>query len=648
MTAMEVTTQCRSAPSAGTSLWTSAEMMVPESLRKRRMAHGARRTSSRRAHWMDQDWSMRRHRRPVRRTPGGSDGLHRWADQTSPVPAEPTSSPFRGQDTCRGSETVPAVTATDPTQLCPASHLALLAPTRAREAAERANVRGPVGAQPQASTQATVSHPPRGPPAGERSYTWDAQGRLMKVGRGQVTEEYVYDHTDKRTVKRTTEDGHTKTTLYVADDYEERDGDGVRYASLGSERVVRLDPVDEGPRTSGGAKPAVVAPPTPESRGPLGPNGWGWTLAALLGAAVLLLGQAMGRRARQAASRLPTLREALLGAAVAPRGPPRRLAWSLSVSALLGIVLSALGTPACSCSESKPSARDKSVEITVVPEAAEFYLADIQGSPLATVSAKGAVTSTTAYHPYGAARRATGAAGDPFGFVGNEEDRGSGISDFRARAYRPELGVFLAVDPVALFEPEKTLKEPFRGQAYGYGGGNPITNADREGQEVEALAWMAATVAAAAKATLVEIGATAVVAGEALLVVGATVGVTVLYVQGASTLDPQRPMCFDSSSCSGRSNGDALAERYTFKAEAQKVGDARPKAKDRRKEEQSRSNEDKHGDPDYEEPASEEYAQYRGRQAEKRSGKDARRAGHDSKEPGEGDRSKSQLKEDYE
>jgi RHS repeat-associated protein len=159
------------------------------------------------------------------------------------------------------------------------------------------------------------------------------------------------------------------------------------------------------------------------------------------------------------------------------QSPPSAMIVSLAVCAVL-----AQATAACSCSDRKPNPRDTSVEITEVPKGAEFYLGDIQGSPVTTLSAKGAVTSTTAYHPYGAARRATGASGDPFGFVGNEEDRGSGISDFRARAYRPELDVFLAVDPVALFEPEKTLKEPRLLSAYGYGASDPITLSDKDGR----------------------------------------------------------------------------------------------------------------------------------------------------------------------
>jgi len=69
--------------------------------------------------------------------------------------------------------------------------------------------------------------------------------------------------------------------------------------------------------------------------------------------------------------------------------------------------------------------------------------------------------------------------------------------------------------------------------------------------------------------------------------------------------------------------------------------------KERREAERARSREAKHGDPDWEEPASESYVKNLGKKAERDSGKDARREGHDAKEAGEGDRSKRQSDEDY-
>ena len=137
--------------------------------------------------------------------------------------------------------------------------------------------------------------------------------------------------------------------------------------------------------------------------------------------------------------------------------------------------LAGLTVQACSSgSGAHPlSFRNQAVEITSIPEGAEFYFADGQQSPLAIANKAATIISRTALHPFGHVRFQTGKSGDPWGFVGNEEDRGSGISDFHARPYRPELGVFLAVDPVALLTPEKLLEKPRAFAAYLYATKNP-------------------------------------------------------------------------------------------------------------------------------------------------------------------------------
>ncbi|GHF31337.1 hypothetical protein GCM10017044_28580 [Kordiimonas sediminis] len=56
-------------------------------------------------------------------------------------------------------------------------------------------------------------------------------------------------------------------------------------------------------------------------------------------------------------------------------------------------------------------------------------------------------------------------------------------------------------------------------------------------------------------------------------------------------------------------------------------------------------NEEKHGDPDYVEPASEDYAKWKAKQVEKAKGKDGRRKVHYDKKAGEGDRTKQQVQD---
>lgn len=69
------------------------------------------------------------------------------------------------------------------------------------------------------------------------------------------------------------------------------------------------------------------------------------------------------------------------------------------------------------------------------------------------------------------------------------------------------------------------------------------------------------------------------------------------------------------------------------------------KAKDRRTQERAQSLEEKHGNPNYEEPASEAHGKWQARMEEKAHGKDGRRGLHDMKEPGQKNRSKQEILE---
>jgi len=156
-----------------------------------------------------------------------------------------------------------------------------------------------------------------------------------------------------------------------------------------------------------------------------------------------------------------------------------RFRWNMQLAAMLALCLTcvtAFAVPACGGGSKSlvRSFREESVEITSLPKDAEFHLNDIQGSPLVTTDSGGQLLSAAAYHPYGAVRYQKGRHGDPWGFVGNEEDRGSALSDFHVRPYRPELGIFASVDPQSLFQPEKIIGQPSRMYPYTYAAGNPV------------------------------------------------------------------------------------------------------------------------------------------------------------------------------
>ena len=323
---------------------------------------------------------------------------------------------------------------------------------------------------------------------GERQLSWDAKGRLARVVRAGIVEEYVYGYDNNRALKKTTKgDGTVELTRYIAEDIEERDGNLIRYAFLGEQRLARLDPVDAGKR---------VAPVTK-------------TLARMDSSGMDSSGRLASGTASGVFSRANALRAlwavcaaTLLALACFLRRPRKenRLYWSFTGAA--SCALAAMVFVACGSSgHSKELSvterlRSESVEITGIPEGAEFYLPDAQVTPLAVTKANGQVRSRSLYHAYGQVRAQSGEHTDPFGYVGNEEDRGSGLSDFNARPYRPEIGIFYAVDPLALFEPEKTIGAPARLFAYAYAGGDPINGSDASGLtfgEIRQRHWSSST-----------------------------------------------------------------------------------------------------------------------------------------------------------
>jgi RHS repeat-associated protein len=173
------------------------------------------------------------------------------------------------------------------------------------------------------------------------------------------------------------------------------------------------------------------------------------------------------------------------GLAAAEPGLLRRafcpaLGWSACVL-LLAILPFGCGkdsTPSARQDEESPSPSP----ISDVPVGTVFYLGDHQHSPLVLTNARGEVIRTIAYQPYGSIRHQSGEGTDPFEFVANESDSGSGLGDFGARPYRHQAGIFLRPDPVAVLAPESLLDQPLRLAPYGYSGGDAINRADPHGE----------------------------------------------------------------------------------------------------------------------------------------------------------------------
>lgn len=97
---------------------------------------------------------------------------------------------------------------------------------------------------------------------------------------------------------------------------------------------------------------------------------------------------------------------------------------------------------------------------------------------------------------------------------------------------------------------------------------------------------------------------------------------------------------------------DEAAARRLLKKEAAESAETEAnrakklKAKDRRTQERAQSLEEKNKNPNFEETASEQWSTWQHQKVEKELGKDARRRLHDSKAPGQGDRSEREILED--
>jgi RHS repeat-associated protein len=96
---------------------------------------------------------------------------------------------------------------------------------------------------------------------------------------------------------------------------------------------------------------------------------------------------------------------------------------------------------------------------------------DQLGSTRLLTSSSGATVGAETYDPYGDPTGITGTATTPYGYAGSYTDTETGYQYDHARYYDPTTGQFLTRDPLAT-----TTRA-----AYGYAGGNPLTQIDPQG-----------------------------------------------------------------------------------------------------------------------------------------------------------------------
>ena len=111
-----------------------------------------------------------------------------------------------------------------------------------------------------------------------------------------------------------------------------------------------------------------------------------------------------------------------------------------------------------------------------------YVYTDPQGTPLAEADAKGNITATFEYTPYGTyAPQGTskpGANPNGPGYTGHVNDPETSLVYMQARYYEPVSGRFLSVDPV-----EPSGANTFSFNRYAYADNNPIVRTDPDGRD---------------------------------------------------------------------------------------------------------------------------------------------------------------------
>jgi RHS repeat-associated protein len=118
-----------------------------------------------------------------------------------------------------------------------------------------------------------------------------------------------------------------------------------------------------------------------------------------------------------------------------------------------------------------------------------YYLTDGLGSVIALADSKGAMVGQFAYDAFGNSRGSSGAAaalpagpGGDFRFQGAWLEAATGLYNFRAREYDPEVGRFLTRDPA-----DPVLDEPERLNAYVFANSNPELYGDPTGWQFDLI-----------------------------------------------------------------------------------------------------------------------------------------------------------------
>jgi len=102
--------------------------------------------------------------------------------------------------------------------------------------------------------------------------------------------------------------------------------------------------------------------------------------------------------------------------------------------------------------------------------ATSYYEADGLGSVTSLSNSSGALANTYTYDSYGKITASTGTLTNPFQYTAREFDPETGIYEYRARYYNPQIGRFISEDPIGFAGGQANL--------YAYVGNDPIDFTD--------------------------------------------------------------------------------------------------------------------------------------------------------------------------
>lgn len=379
--------------------------------------------------------------------------------------------------------------------------------------------------------------------ANDDIYSWDFKDRLVRVQKGATDSRYEYDYAGQRVIKRVNDELVEKTTLYISNACEIRDGIQTKYVFAGDRRVARIEGKipDPGGRTTHTLivypgwnyfslmvepeDPAIGAvldsvedqvneiwtfdPLTGTYRGYVPEEGVfdlteihaqkGYIVNVASRVTLAVTGTVMKSgiplKAGDNLIGCPSNAGLLIEEALASIEGQFESVWSFDNSSKKwqhfnpGIPSFLNDLKSIEPGKAYRVKMNADAELAYVDEPTQsiyFYHPDHLGSSNLVTDVNGAVVESTEFYPYGRPRHEERAGFDSaYKYTGKELDKESGLQYFGARYYDAVAGIFVSVDPTGDNIPKDWLSDPQLSNLYAYARNNPFTYIDPDGNDPE-------------------------------------------------------------------------------------------------------------------------------------------------------------------